>query len=863
MSGEKILQVSDSISGPTGFAVNSMGIAWGLADEYDVHVLGLQSVNQQRIKITIGGETREVTEHPNLPRGKQKWDFGTKSLPRLMETLEPDILLTVNDIQMIQHVPNVLYPTNINMKLMDMPSKKMISRDALMMELDSHIQRFKEKYPLDCRWICLAPQDGEPPMPQWKNIYSTADQVVAMAKYGKSIFKKYYNMNVPYIYHGIDTKQFSPKERTQFKDKFVIGNFNRNQPRKQPVRTLRAFAKFAKGKNDVLLHMQMDWNDQFGWPLQYFGEMYGIAGKMIRPAPVGIPREQVANIQSQWDLNANTTGGEGFGLCEEINTIIHTKGTVNKLKNIKIGDEVLGKDGEYHRILDKIGRKVKELYSITPAYTMETLVTPEHPFLVSKGGDGDSLEWVKVGDIDDGDWLFTPKPVYDNILPDEIYLSDYIASNFEVDGEYIYKKMGFSPNKKLSYDDICKKYNTTKKVVEKAISYIKNDGKYNNYRPNRKIYDIHSKQVIDLVDKLLNNDDFELPIQVRVRNKIIVDAKFLEVCGWYLAEGSTNNDTFLEFDLHRKEIHIAEKISKWIEDTFDYHNNIVEFNDRNGCRLICSSSLISEFFSTFLGSGCENKKIPWLLENGGNKLGFLFKGLFFGDGHIKKENNHISLHTTSISLATKSRDILLANNILTSFQKNKRLEGMKQSYKNVISTNYVDDFLEFMGEDKWQNKKIYRRLYKEFDDCFLLKISNIILIKDNFDVMDIQVEGTHSFVANGILAHNTTIEGSACGVPNVITDFTTSKELVIDGKPSPRGTLIPVKDLYWEKMDVAAVQRSMADEDEMARIFQMYYDNRDLVKQHGENGRVWAEKNSSMMKIQHQWKKLVKEVLSG
>ena len=314
MSGEKVLFCGDSLEGPTGFSSNGSTIAWSLADEYDVHYLGLQSVNQQKVKINVGGEEREITQHPNLPRGKQKWDFGTKSLPRLMEMLEPDILLTINDIQMIQHIPNVLYPTNVNMKLMDMPSKKMVSKDALIMELDSHIQRFKEKYPLDCKWIAYCPQDGQQGMPQWKGIYSVADKCIAFAKFGKKVFKDSWNMDVSYIYHGIDTDLFVPKERTQFKDMFVVGNFNRNQPRKQPVRTIQAFAKFAKGKKDVLLHMQMDWNDQFGWPLQYFGEMYGCINRMVRPAPVGIPKNQVAQIYSQWDLNVNTHGGEGMGL---------------------------------------------------------------------------------------------------------------------------------------------------------------------------------------------------------------------------------------------------------------------------------------------------------------------------------------------------------------------------------------------------------------------------------------------------------------------------------------------------------------------------------------------------------------------
>jgi len=200
---------------------------------------------------------------------------------------------------------------------MDLPSKKLVSEDALLMELRGHIQRFKEKYPLDTKWVLLGPQDGDPPMGQWKGIYSIADQVVAMSKYGQQVYKNFFNIEAPCIYHGIDTDMFSPKEKEkQFQDKFILGNFNRNQPRKQPVRTIKAFAKFAKDKDDVLLHMQMDWNDQFGWPIQYFCQLYGVMNKTIRPLQVGMPREQVAQVYNQWDLNINSGGGEGHGICE-------------------------------------------------------------------------------------------------------------------------------------------------------------------------------------------------------------------------------------------------------------------------------------------------------------------------------------------------------------------------------------------------------------------------------------------------------------------------------------------------------------------------------------------------------------------
>ena len=142
-----------------------------------------------------------------------------------------------------------------------------------------------------------------------------ADKTIAMSKYGKWVFKTFFNMNVPYIWHGVNTDIFVNKPKPeQLSSKFVIGNLNRNQPRKQPVRALEAFAKFAKDKPDVLLHMQMDWNDEFGWPIGYFADLYGIRPKLIAPKPVGISREEVSNTYNMWDLNLTPTAGEGFGL---------------------------------------------------------------------------------------------------------------------------------------------------------------------------------------------------------------------------------------------------------------------------------------------------------------------------------------------------------------------------------------------------------------------------------------------------------------------------------------------------------------------------------------------------------------------
>lgn len=315
MSGEKVLIVGDSLDGPTGFAVNGMNIAWSLAKDYDVYYLGLQSLEDYKVEIDLEGESRKVIQVKNYPRSQNRYDFGTKSLPIYLDRLEPEVLLTINDIQMIQHVPRAMYQDSINVKVKDFPSKKMLSQEAINRQIKGKVQELKENTP-DTKWIAYCPQDGDPPMPQWNKVYSMADKVVAMSKYGQDVFKKYYGIDAPYIWHGVDSAVFQPTEKPDhIKDKFVVGDFNRNQPRKQTVRPIQAFAKFAKDKDDVLLHLQKDWQDEFGWPLKYFTDIYGVTGKCIKPGKVGMSREDVARVYNAWDVNLMCTGGEGFGLA--------------------------------------------------------------------------------------------------------------------------------------------------------------------------------------------------------------------------------------------------------------------------------------------------------------------------------------------------------------------------------------------------------------------------------------------------------------------------------------------------------------------------------------------------------------------
>jgi len=316
MADEKVLIVSDSLEGPTGFASNAANIAWCLANEFDVHVLGLQSVKDNEVVLDFSDDPRQVYQHKNYPRARELWDFGERSVPLLIKELEPDILITVNDIQMVSHIPRTLYKHTMILDLIDMPAKRIRSETDLFGEVRHELIKLKERYPPKTKWIMYAPQDGEPPIPHWYETYYAADEVVAMSKYGQRIFKDYFMMDVDYIYHAVDTKTFYDVGKPEhLQDKFIVGDVNRNQPRKQPIRLIEAFAKFAKDKDDVLLYMQMDWNDRFGWPLIYFvRDVYKIADKCMNPLPPGIPKAKMKEVYSAFDVNVMPTAGEGFGL---------------------------------------------------------------------------------------------------------------------------------------------------------------------------------------------------------------------------------------------------------------------------------------------------------------------------------------------------------------------------------------------------------------------------------------------------------------------------------------------------------------------------------------------------------------------
>ncbi len=133
------------------------------------------------------------------------------------------------------------------------------------------------------------------------------------------------------IPHGVDIGRFNPmpmdEARDQLgipKDKFIVFNGNRNQPRKRIDLTIQTFAKFAVDKPDTMLYLHMALKD-LGWDImplfRHEMEKRGLSAEnrlvltTNSMSYTDAPSDELLNkIYNVSNVGLNTADGEGWGL---------------------------------------------------------------------------------------------------------------------------------------------------------------------------------------------------------------------------------------------------------------------------------------------------------------------------------------------------------------------------------------------------------------------------------------------------------------------------------------------------------------------------------------------------------------------
>jgi len=286
----KILYCGDAFV-ETGFGRVAENLLPALAEHHEVSVLAVNHHGDPH------PETKKYDVYPALLFGSDP--FGSHRIGELVQKIKPDLVWVTNDIW-------------------------------IGISLWNAVKAFKES--IGFKYFVYTPIDSYGLFPDLLASIDEWDGIATYTKFGAAEIRKIgYEKEIAIMGHGTDFSKFFPMDKEECreklgvpKDKFIVFNGNRNQPRKRIDLTIKAFIKFARDKEDARLWLNMGSKDM-GWDIVPLfkrvarDEGYDPTGKLILTSPHFstancLSVEQLNMVYNASDVGINTCIGEGWGL---------------------------------------------------------------------------------------------------------------------------------------------------------------------------------------------------------------------------------------------------------------------------------------------------------------------------------------------------------------------------------------------------------------------------------------------------------------------------------------------------------------------------------------------------------------------
>jgi D-inositol-3-phosphate glycosyltransferase len=121
------------------------------------------------------------------------------------------------------------------------------------------------------------------------------------------------------VYYPTDKREARLRRVAPLVDKFIVGNVNRNQPRKRWDLTVRYFAAWVNSRqvDDAYLYLHAAPTGDTGCDVEQLARYYGVISRlalMQPPAWYGVPEDEMRDTYNCFDVQVNPGQGEGFGL---------------------------------------------------------------------------------------------------------------------------------------------------------------------------------------------------------------------------------------------------------------------------------------------------------------------------------------------------------------------------------------------------------------------------------------------------------------------------------------------------------------------------------------------------------------------
>lgn len=273
----------------TGFARVSHTVLGLLQEQFDVAMLGAHYTgNPHRYPYEIWPGVGYVEP------------FGYAKLEEVAASFKPDVVLVLNDAYYV-----------------------------------AKFQKLREKLKGQWKLVGYMPMDGPNLAKAIGEVLSDLDLAIFYTHFGMRVATEGgFRGFAAVIPHGIDRGMFYPRPLLEarqaarldhmpgWRDAFIIGNVNRNQPRKRLDLTIAYFADWCRREklpDNVKLYLHCAQKDVHIADVAELAKYFGIGGRMILPGgevrwDKGLGDAQLAAVYSSLDLQVSTTLGEGWGL---------------------------------------------------------------------------------------------------------------------------------------------------------------------------------------------------------------------------------------------------------------------------------------------------------------------------------------------------------------------------------------------------------------------------------------------------------------------------------------------------------------------------------------------------------------------
>ena len=424
-----------------------------------------------------------------------------------------------------------------------------------------------------------------------------------------------------------------------------------------------------------------------------------------------------------WAKKNRIVVGPGRGCLLPITKILMSDGQQKNIREIKIGDFVISKDGKKRRVTNifnyDVNEEITTIKSKMPIFKKVEL-TQDHKVLAVRH---------QMCPVMKGDKKTICKPTCNRSCKNKLW------KNYKL--EWIEAK-NLKKNDLLVYP-ITPQYHCREIVFDllKFDKNLKGDDKY-------VWYEFGSNKLI-----------FK-----KIKRFIKLDKNLARLFGFYTAEGwgrTKDEQAVIGLGFHKNELENIKEVRCLLKKIFNLESTIVPHKTRKSCQIFGYSKIVPLFFQKLCGEGVLNKHVPRQIFERPNKIIIQFlTTLFKGDGS-HKDRMRFSFDSNSLDLVSQVKMLLARLGIMSSIKTRKpKHKNWHISYKLTVSGKQLFHFNNLFKEFQVPIKK--QKFYR--NDTFIQGNYIYFPVKDikfrdyKGKVYDFTVKKDVSYVANDITVHN-------------------------------------------------------------------------------------------------------------